>query len=163
MKIDIQKANKKIETLKHENKKVFFYSIMIIDFWDKEPTSILQLRHYFSFIYLQLAILELERDDLLDKVGKMNISLQNLTVTSEKMEEQEQKTSSVTFENNKLTRQNQTLNRKLEETEIENKSLDSENQKLQKTIENLKSTARRVEQLEKENFELESSQHKLDR
>ena len=36
MKIDIQKANKKIETLKHENKKVFFYSIMIIDFWDKE-------------------------------------------------------------------------------------------------------------------------------
>ena len=128
-----------------------------------KPTSILQLRHYFSFIYLQLAILELERDDLLDKVGKMNISLQNLTVTSEKMEEQEQKTSSVTFENNKLTRQNQTLNRKLEETEIENKSLDSENQKLQKTIENLKSTARRVEQLEKENFELESSQHKLDR
>ena len=138
---------------------------MIIDFWDidTKPTSILQLRHYFSFIYLQLAILELERDDLLDKVGKMNISLQNLTVTSEKMEEQEQKTSSVTFENNKLTRQNQTLNRKLEETEIENKSLDSENQKLQKTIENLKSTARRVEQLEKENFELESSQHKLDR
>ena len=123
----------------------------------------MQLRHYFSFIYLQLAILELERDDLLDKVGKMNISLQNLTVTSEKMEEQEQRTSSVTFENNKLTRQNQTLNRKLEETEIENKSLDSENQKLQKTIENLKSTARRVEQLEKENFELESSQHKLDR
>merc|ERR1712154_176107 len=63
MKIDIQKADKKIETLKNENKK--------------------------------LAILELERDDLLDKVGKMNISLQNLTVTSEKMEEQEQRTSSV--------------------------------------------------------------------
>ena len=30
MKIDIQKANKKIETLKHENKKVYFYSMMII-------------------------------------------------------------------------------------------------------------------------------------
>ena len=36
MKIDIQKANKKIETLKNENKKVYFYSIMIIDFRDKE-------------------------------------------------------------------------------------------------------------------------------
>ena len=34
MKIDIQKANKKIETLKHENKKVYFYSTMIIDFRD---------------------------------------------------------------------------------------------------------------------------------
>ena len=41
MKIDIQKANKKIETLKHENKKVFFYSIMIIDFWDKEIPNLL--------------------------------------------------------------------------------------------------------------------------
>ena len=36
MKIDIQKANKKIETLKNENKKVYFYSIMIINFRDKE-------------------------------------------------------------------------------------------------------------------------------
>ena len=34
MKIDIQKANKKIETLKNENKKVYFYSTMIIDFRD---------------------------------------------------------------------------------------------------------------------------------
>lgn len=131
MKMDIHKANKKVESLKNENKKV--------------------------------AIMEIERDDLLDKISKMSINLENLTVSSEKMEEQEQKTNSVTFENNKLTRQNQTLNRKLEEIEIENKGLDSENQKLQKTIENLKSTARRVEQLEKENFELESNQHKLDR
>jgi len=129
--MDIHKANKKIENLKNENKK--------------------------------LALMELERDDLLDKVSKMSINLENMTVTTEKMEEQEQRASSVTFENNKLTRQNQTLNRKLEEIELENKSLDSENQKLHKTIENLKSTARRVEQLEKENFELESNQHKLDR
>ena len=36
MKIDIQKANKKIETLKNENKKVYFYSIMIINFREKD-------------------------------------------------------------------------------------------------------------------------------
>ena len=108
-------------------------------------------------------MIELERDDLLDKVGKMSINLENLTVTSGKVEEQEQKVNTISFENNKLLRQNQTLNRKLEEIETENKSLDSENQKFQKTIENLKSTARRVEQLEKENFDLESNQHKLDR
>ena len=108
-------------------------------------------------------MMELERDDLLDQVGKMSINLENLKDTSAKAEEQEQKLNTITFENNKLTRQNQTLHRKVEEIETENRCLDSENQKLQKTIENLKSTARRVEQLEKENFELESNQHKLDR
>ena len=100
--------------------------------------------------------MELERDDLLDQVGKMSINLENLKDTSAKMEEQEQKLNTITFENNKLTRQNQTLHRKVEEIETENRCLDSENQKLQKTIENLKSTARRVEQLEKENFELDT-------
>ena len=131
IKMDIQKANKMIDSLKNENKKV--------------------------------ALMEMERDDLLDKMGKMSINLENLTASTEKQEEQEQKLSTVNFENNRLTRQNQTLIRKLEEVETENKSLDRENQKLQKTIENLKSTARKVEQLEKENFELESNQHKIDR
>jgi chromosome segregation ATPase len=131
IKLNIQKANKKIDSLKNENKKV--------------------------------ALMEMEREDLLDKMGKMSINLENLTASSEKQEEQEQKLSSVTFENTRLNRQNQTLNRKLEEVETENKSVESENQKLQKTIENLKTTARRVEQLEIENFELESNQHKLDR
>jgi chromosome segregation ATPase len=55
------------------------------------------------------------------------------------------------------------LQRKFEEIETENKSIEAENQKLLKNIENLKSTARRVEQLEKDNFDLESIQHKIER
>ena len=41
--------------------------------------------------------------------------------------------------------------------------MESENQKLESHIENLKATARRVEQLERDNCELESGQHRLDR
>jgi len=46
------------------------------------------------------------------------------------------------------------------EIESENRFIETENQKLQKTIENLKITARKVDQLEKDNFELESAQVK---
>lgn len=52
MKIDIQKANKKIETLKHENKKVFFYSIMIIDFGDKELPNLLAYCNFVTIFRL---------------------------------------------------------------------------------------------------------------
>ena len=93
IKMDIQKASKKMESLRTENKK--------------------------------LALFETERDDLLDKIGKMSINLENLTASSEKQEEQEQKLNMVTFENSRLSRQNQTLNRKLEEMEVESRSVES--------------------------------------
>jgi hypothetical protein len=94
IKMDIQKASKKVESLRTENKK--------------------------------LALFETERDDLLDKIGKMSINLENLTASSEKQEEQEQKLNMVTFENNRLNRQNQTLTRKLEEIEVESRSVEVE-------------------------------------
>lgn len=68
--------------------------------------------------------------------------------------------STVSFENSRLSRQVETLKRKMGEIESENRFIETENQKLQKTIENLKITARKVDQLEKDNFELESAQVK---
>ena len=66
-------------------------------------------------------------------------------------------------ENLKLTRQMETLNRKLEEMERENNEIETENKKMQKTIETLKLTSRRVNQLETENLDLEGKHHKVER
>ncbi len=84
--------------------------------------------------------------------------MDNLSITSKNVEDQEKKLTTVMFENSRLSRQVDTLKRKMGEIESENKFIETENQKLQKTIENLKITARKVEQLEKDNFELESAQ-----
>lgn len=107
--------------------------------------------------------LESERDELREECNRLKIGVDNAAALAKKLEEQEQKVTTVTFENSRYVRQTQSLQRKLEEIEGENKSIEAENQKLLKTIENLKSTARRVEQLEKDNFDLESIQHKIDR
>ena len=66
-------------------------------------------------------------------------------------------------ENLKLTRQMETLNRKLEELDRENNDIETENKKMQKTIETLKLTSRRVNQLETENLDLEGKHHKVER
>ncbi len=84
--------------------------------------------------------------------------MENLSVTTKNVEDQEKKLSTVMFENSRLSRQIDTLKRKMGEIESENRFIETENQKLQKTIEHLKTTARKVEQLEKDNFELESAQ-----
>lgn len=84
--------------------------------------------------------------------------MENLSITTKSVEDQEKKLSTVMFENSRLSRQVDTMKRKMGEIESENKFIETENQKLQKTIENLKTTARKVEQLEKDNFELESAQ-----
>ena len=55
------------------------------------------------------------------------------------------------------------LQRKFDDLTSDHAATETENQKLSKTIETLKSTARRVEQLEKENVELEGGQHKVER
>ena len=57
----------------------------------------------------------------------------------------------------------ESLNRRLEELERENREVDAENKNLSKSIENLKITARRVNQLESENLELEGKNHKVER
>ena len=95
---------------------------------------------------LKVQHLESERDELREECNRLKISVENMASLTKKLEEQEQKMTSVTFENSRYVRQTQTLQRKLEEIEGENKSIEAENQKLLKTIENLKSTARRVEQ-----------------
>ena len=111
----------------------------------------------------KVQLLESERDELRDECNRLKVGVEGMAMLSKKLEEQETKMTSVTFENSRFVRQNQTLQRKFDEIEIENKSIEAENQKLLKTIENLKSTARRVEQLEKDNFDLESIQHKMER
>ena len=66
-------------------------------------------------------------------------------------------------ENIKLQRQLESLNRKLEEVDKENNEIETENKKMQKSIETLKVTARRVNQLETENLDLEGKHHKVER
>jgi len=137
----------------------------------------------------KVQILESEREDLRDECAKLRVNIkylepfstfqiclpdklydtlqlvlqvqvENLSLTSKNVEDQEKKLSTVSFENSRLSRQVETLKRKMGEIESENRFIETENQKLQKTIENLKITARKVDQLEKDNFELESAQVK---
>ena len=68
-----------------------------------------------------------------------------------------------TFPLQKLLFQVTSLQRKLDDLTSDHAATEAENQKLNKNIETLKSTARRVEQLEKENVELEGGQHKVER
>ena len=53
------------------------------------------------------------------------------------------------------------LNRKYEELSSENTEIETENKKMQKTIETLKVSVRRVNQLETENLDLEGKTHKV--
>ena len=93
----------------------------------------------------RLPSLESEREDLMDKVNKLTISINSLTVSSKKVDEQEQRLTSVTLENHRLLRQVESSQKKVREVEKENATIECENQKMQSQIENLKSTANRVE------------------
>ena len=53
----------------------------------------------------RLAQLETERDELRDTINRMRTSMDSLSASSRKLDEQEQKVSSLTTENNKMQRQ----------------------------------------------------------
>ena len=68
-------------------------------------------------------------------------------------DELEIKAMTANNENIKLQRQLESVNRKIEEMDRENNEIETENKKMQKTIETLKLTSRRVNQLEAENLD----------
>ena len=154
-----EKTNRKLEKLKAEFEAAAAENAQL-----KQDAS--RFGRKFDAIkseHLKVQQLENERDELREECNRLKLNVDSLSLLAKKLEDHEQKLTSVTFENSRFSRQNQTLQRKLVEVETENKSIETENQKLLKNIENLKSTARRVEQLEKDNFDLESVQHKIER
>ena len=58
--------------------------------------------HAFRF---HLIILFQEKDELCDKVRELSAGVENLQVSSKKLEEQEQKLVAVNLENNRILRQ----------------------------------------------------------
>ena len=111
----------------------------------------------------RLGSLENERDELRETIGKLRINVDTLSDASKKSEEHELKISSLTSENSRLQRKLHSVNQKLEDLKSEQSSLDAENRAQEKTIATLKANARKMDQLEKENVELEGSQHKMER
>ena len=62
--------------------------------------------HAFRF---HLIIFFQEKDELCDKVRELSAGVENLQVSSKKLEEQEQKLVAVNLENNRILRQVQSL------------------------------------------------------
>ena len=60
--------------------------------------------HAFRF-HLIIIIFFQEKDELCDKVRELSAGVENLQVSSKKLEEQEQKLVAVNLENNRILRQ----------------------------------------------------------
>ena len=114
----------------------------------------------FRFFFRFHEIFDISRDDLRDTINKLNIKVETLMQSNAKLEEHEQELAQLKLENKTLQRSNTSLQRKVDEVSTQSASFESENQKFAKTIENFKNTARSVETLEKEIYELESSKGK---
>merc|ERR1719336_2501317 len=110
-----------------------------------------------------IGVMEQEKDSLKQTVAQMKATIDSLQKTQSKQDELEIKAMTANNENLKLQRQMESLNRKLEDMDRENNDIETENKKMQKSIETLKLTARRVNQLETENLELEGKHHKVER
>ena len=106
----------------------------------------------------RIPTLESERDDLKEANGKLKLRAETLSGDKKKTDELEKRVSHLISENSKLARKSDSSARKLEDLSSESVSLETENQKLQKTIETMKATTRKVDQLEKDNNDLENGQ-----
>ena len=109
----------------------------------------------------RISALESERDELRDVNGKLKLRAETLSGDKKKTDELEKRVAHLISENTQLTRKSDSSARKLEDLSSESASLETENQKLQRTIETMKATTRKVDQLEKERIDLENGQIKV--
>jgi len=110
-----------------------------------------------------IVAIEQEKDGLKHTMHQMKATIDALQKSQAKQDEMEVKVMTSGNENTKLQRQMDSLTRKLEEVDKENNEIETENKKMQKSIETLKVSARRVNQLEAENLDLEATHHKVER
>ena len=156
---EIHSLNKKLLKLEDEKTNLFKENMKLKQECSKNAKN----QEIIKANTTKIQLLESERDDLRDTINKLNIKVETLTHSNTKLEDYELELTQLKLENKTLQRSNTSLQRKIDEVSTQSLSLESENHKFVKTIENLRNSARSVETLEKEIYELESKKDELDR